>query len=52
MKSHLRFSKASGSDRRKVEQIIRRGNRATRRQFVAIRRRQIESGESGDIYGG
>lgn len=44
MKSYLRYSKASGSTRRKVEQIIRRGERATRRQFIAVRRRELSEG--------
>jgi hypothetical protein len=44
MKSHLRFSKASGSTKRKIEMILRRGNRAVRRQFVAARRRDLEGG--------
>jgi hypothetical protein len=44
MKSHMRFSKASGSDRRKVETIVRRGGRAARRQFVAARRRELKGG--------
>jgi hypothetical protein len=41
MKSHLRFSKASGSDRRKVERILRLGDRATKRTLSAIRRREF-----------
>lgn len=44
MKSFLRFSKASGSTRRKVEEIIRRGERATRRQFIAVRRQELKEG--------
>jgi len=44
MKSFIRFSKASGSTRRKVEAIFRRGERATRRQLTAVRRREIKEG--------
>lgn len=47
MKSDLRWSKASGSTRRKIEQIIRRGERATRRSVLAARRRQMEGGLNG-----
>jgi hypothetical protein len=38
MKSYTRFSKASGSTKRKVEQIIRLGERYTRRRFSATDR--------------
>ena len=50
MKSFMRFSKASGSTRRKVEAIIKRGERATRRQFVAIDRRALK--QAGFTEGG
>lgn len=41
MKSHLRFSKASGSTKRKIEMILRRGERTVRRSFVAAKRREL-----------
>lgn len=48
MKSALRFSKASGSTRRRVERIIRQGSRATLRQFNSARRRAFREGV---VYG-
>lgn len=42
-KSFLRWSKASSSTKRKVEAIIRQGNRAVRRSFVAADRRTIRA---------
>jgi len=44
MKSPLRFSKASGSTRRKIEAIIRRGSRSTRRAVSARRRENFQGG--------
>lgn len=44
MKSAIRFSKANGSTRRKVESILRRGERVTRRQFIAVKRRDLKEG--------
>lgn len=41
MKSHLRFSKASKSTRRKIERIVLRGERFTRRRFVAADRPRL-----------
>ena len=41
MKKFLRFSRASGSTRRKVEQIIRLGERATKRALSARHRREL-----------
>lgn len=41
MKSPLRWSKASGSTRRKVEKLIRLGDRATKRALSASRRREL-----------
>jgi hypothetical protein len=41
MKSFLRFSKASGSTRRRIEKIIRHGERATKRALSASRRREF-----------
>jgi hypothetical protein len=46
MKPALRFSKASGSTRRRVEKIIRLGDRATRRAVASWRRRQYQEGSS------
>jgi hypothetical protein len=46
MKSYLRFSKASGSTRRKVERIARRGHRAIRRAVTAGLRQNFKSGGS------
>jgi hypothetical protein len=48
MKSFLRKSKASGSTIRRIEKIIRQGPRATRRQFIAARRRTLTEG--GTLY--
>jgi hypothetical protein len=48
MKSFLRRSRASGSEKRKVELIARQGERRTRRQFVAVQRKQFREG--GTIY--
>lgn len=44
MKSFLRWSKASGSTRRKIEGISRRGERATRRALLAVKRRELKEG--------
>jgi hypothetical protein len=44
MKSFLRKSKASGSDLRKIEMILRRGSRATRRSVAAKRRLNFQGG--------
>jgi hypothetical protein len=41
MKTHLRWSRASGSTKRKIEQIIRQGGRATRRALNSSRRREL-----------
>jgi len=41
MKSFIRFSKASGSTRRKVEKIIARGERVTRRALSSSKRRVL-----------
>lgn len=41
MKSHLRASRASGSELRKIERIIAQGSRSVRRQFVAADRRRL-----------
>ena len=41
MKGHLRFSKASGSTKRRVERIIQLGERATKRALWANGRRQL-----------
>lgn len=41
MKSALRWSKASGSTKRRVERIIRLGERATKRALSASRRREL-----------
>jgi hypothetical protein len=41
MKSALRWSKASGSTKRRVEKIIRLGARATKRSLSAHRRREL-----------
>lgn len=46
MKSPLRFSKASGSTKRRVEKVIRLGDRATRRAVASWRRRQYQEGGS------
>jgi len=44
MKSAMRWSKASGSTKRRVEKIIRLGERYTLRQFVAVERRRLKGG--------
>jgi hypothetical protein len=44
VKSHLRFSKASKSTVRRVEKIIRQGERGVRRSFIAARRREMVEG--------
>jgi hypothetical protein len=44
MKSALRFSKASGSTKRRVEKIIRAGLRQTKRALSADRRRELSEG--------
>jgi len=41
MKKFLRFSRASGSTRRKVEKIIRLGERAAKRALSARRRQEL-----------
>jgi len=41
MKSSLRFSKASGSTKRRVEKLIRLGERASKRALSARYRRQF-----------
>jgi hypothetical protein len=41
VKSALRFSKASGSTKRRVERIIRLGDRATKRALSARHRRDF-----------
>jgi len=41
MKSSLRWSKASGSTRRRIEKMIRLGERATKRALSAGRRREL-----------
>lgn len=41
MKSHLRFSKASKSTRRRIDRIVRLGERFTRRRFVAADRPRL-----------
>jgi hypothetical protein len=40
-KSAIRWSKASGSTKRRVEKIIRLGERATKRALSASRRREL-----------
>jgi hypothetical protein len=45
-KSFLKFSKASGSTKRRVENFFSRGERAMRRQFVAAKRRELR----GTVY--
>ena len=49
---YLRWSRASGSTRQKIEKLIRQGERATRRQFVAAKRRELpgELSERGTVY--
>ena len=50
-KSSLRFSKASGSTLRKIERIVHRGERFTRRRFVAADRaplRELLKGGTND----
>lgn len=42
MKSPYRFSAANGSTRRKVEMIVRQGERATRRSLNSARRRKLD----------
>jgi len=46
LKSYLRASKASGTTRRRVEEIVREGERRTRRQFMAIDRRTLLNGNN------
>jgi DNA replicative helicase MCM subunit Mcm2 (Cdc46/Mcm family) len=41
MKTGLRFSKASGSTKRRVEKIIRLGERAAKRSLSARHRREF-----------
>jgi len=41
MKSAIRFSKASGSTRRRVEEIARQGKRAAKRTLSARHRRTM-----------
>jgi hypothetical protein len=41
MKSARRFSKASGSTKRRVDKIIRLGEHATKRTLSASRRREL-----------
>jgi hypothetical protein len=41
MKSALRFSKASGTTRRRVDKIIRHSERATKRALSARYRREL-----------
>jgi hypothetical protein len=38
MKSHIRWSKCSGSTKRKIEEIVRAGARASRRSVSSKRR--------------
>ena len=47
MKSHLRWSKASGSTKRLVENIVRRGGRSARRKFRAVDRQFLKGGSDG-----
>jgi len=49
MKSFLRKSKASGSTKRRVDEIVRRGGRYTLRQFNSSRRRELRN-EKGAVY--
>jgi hypothetical protein len=44
MKSFLRAKYASKSTIRRIERIVRQGERATRRSFVAAKRRQLLEG--------
>jgi hypothetical protein len=44
-KTHLRWSKASGSTKRRVEKMIRQGDRAFYRSFNSARRRQLREEE-------
>ena len=46
-KSHNGWRKLSGSTRRRIEKIIRQGDRVTRRSLAAWRRRQLEGGSHG-----
>jgi hypothetical protein len=41
MKSPLRWSKASGSTKRRVEEILRGSRRGLKRQFDAVDRRTL-----------
>jgi len=41
MKSPIRWSKCSGSTRARILRIVRQGERAVRRQFVAASRNRI-----------
>jgi hypothetical protein len=41
MKSAIRLSKASGSTKRRVEKIVRLGERATRRALTSSKRRDL-----------
>jgi len=41
VKSFLRFSRASGSTKRRIERIIRQGDRAIRRALTSSKRREI-----------
>ena len=41
MKSPLRWSKASGSTKRRIEKIIRLGDRATKRALSSSSRREL-----------
>jgi len=52
VKSFLRASKASGSTKRKIERIIRQGDRAFLRQFNSARRRELRNAvfPEGAVY--
>lgn len=47
MKRTLRWSKLSGSTRRRIETILKKGERSTRRAFVAADRRQLQQQQGG-----
>lgn len=52
MKSRLRFSKASGSTWRKVERIVRPGERFTRRRFIAAEHPSLAQFMKGGVVQG
>ena len=50
MKSALRWSRASGSTRRRVERIVRLGERATRRAVNSRRRVNFQTRQRGGEF--